>query len=134
MPATGLLAPERILVAVLAIAPVAGNPPNRGDAIFATPCAINSTFGLCLSPLMRSETTADISDSMAPSIATVIAGESSAIIACSVSWLKWGGVKCGIPRGMPPKRVPMVSTSSFSRIDSAVPANNAMMVPGTRLM
>src|SRR6266700_1090518 len=75
MPATGVLAPERILVAVRAIAPVAGSPPNRGEIMLATPCPTSSTFGLCLSPLMRSETSADISDSIAPNMATVIAGE-----------------------------------------------------------
>ena len=42
--------------------------------MFAIPCATSSTFGLCLSPLIRSATTADMSDSMAPSIATVNAG------------------------------------------------------------
>ncbi len=31
MPATGVRAPERTLVAVRAIAPVAGKPPNIGD-------------------------------------------------------------------------------------------------------
>ena len=77
MPAIGDCAPERIFVAVRAMAPVAGSPPNIGEKIFATPCPINSTFGLCLSPLMRSETTADMSDSIAPSMATVNAGPSS---------------------------------------------------------
>ena len=75
MPATGDTAPQRILVAVRAIAPVAGNPPKRGDRILAKPCATSSTLGLCWSPLMRSATTADMSDSIAPSRATVIAGE-----------------------------------------------------------
>ena len=46
MPAIGVVPPERTLVAVRAIAPVAGRPPNSGDAMFATPCAISSTFGL----------------------------------------------------------------------------------------
>ena len=46
IPATGVRAPERMLVAVRAIAPVAGSPPNIGDAMLATPCAISSTFGL----------------------------------------------------------------------------------------
>src|SRR6266403_2129806 len=73
----GVLAPARTLVAVRAIAPVAGSPPNRGETIFAMPCPINSTLGLCLSLLMRSETTADMSDSIAPSIATVNAAEKS---------------------------------------------------------
>ena len=75
MPATGVRAPERMLVAVRAMAPVAGRPPNSGDAMLAMPCAISSTFGLCRSPLMRSATTADISDSIAPSRATVSAGD-----------------------------------------------------------
>ena len=35
MPATGVRAPERMLVAVRAIAPVAGRPPNSGDAMLA---------------------------------------------------------------------------------------------------
>src|SRR5436309_716746 len=71
IPATGVCAPARMLVAVRAIAPVAGNPPNIGEKILATPCPINSTFGLWRSLLIRSETTADMRDSIAPSIATV---------------------------------------------------------------
>ena len=77
IPATGVAAPERMLVAVRAIAPVAGSPPNSGEAMLAMPCATSSTFGLCRSPLIRSATTADISDSIAPSIATVSAGRIS---------------------------------------------------------
>ncbi|MNC96164.1 hypothetical protein D3C83_134580 [compost metagenome] len=42
IPATGERAPERILVAVRAIAPVAGNPPKAADATLATPCATSS--------------------------------------------------------------------------------------------
>ena len=79
MPATGDCAPERMLVAVRAMAPVAGSPPNIGDTMFATPCATSSTFGLWRSLLMRSDTTADISDSIAPSMATVSAGPISAM-------------------------------------------------------
>ena len=66
-------------MAVRAMAPVAGRPPNSGETMLAMPCAISSTLGLCRSPLMRSATTADISDSIAPSMATVSAGESSAV-------------------------------------------------------
>ncbi len=47
IPATGVCAPERMLVAVRAIAPVAGSPPKSGDAMFATPCPTSSTFELC---------------------------------------------------------------------------------------
>ena len=46
IPATGVCAPERMLVAVRAIAPVAGSPPNSGDTMLATPCANSSTFGV----------------------------------------------------------------------------------------
>ena len=74
MPATGVLAPERTLVAVRAMAPVAGRPPTSGEAMLASPCAKSSTLELWRVPAMRSATTADISDSMAPSIATVNVG------------------------------------------------------------
>ncbi len=42
------------VVAVRAMAPVAGMPPKRGETILAMPCATNSTLGLCLSPVMPS--------------------------------------------------------------------------------
>ena len=60
MPATGVRAPARTLVAVRAIAPVAGRPPNSGETMLATPWATSSTFGLWRSPVMRSATTADM--------------------------------------------------------------------------
>ena len=124
IPATGVFAPDRMLVAVRAIAPVAGSPPNSGERMLATPWPTSSTFGLCLSPLMRSETTADISDSMAPSMATVMAGEMSGR---SRSTRKCGMINLGNPEGMPPKRVPMVSTGSLKTTTAAVPANRATM-------
>ena len=37
MPDTGPTAPERTLVAVRAMVPVAQMPPNNGEAMFATP-------------------------------------------------------------------------------------------------
>src|SRR5260370_31007381 len=46
MPAIGVWAPARMLVAVRAMAPVAGRPPNNGDTIFATPWPNNSTLGV----------------------------------------------------------------------------------------
>src|SRR5207245_7694224 len=76
MPATGDCAPERMLVAVRAMAPVAGRPPNMGEKMLATPWPINSTLGLWRSLVMRSETTADMSDLIGPSIATVKGGRS----------------------------------------------------------
>ena len=112
MPATGDCAPARILVAVRAMAPVAGKPPNIGEKMLAMPWPISSTLGLWRSLLMRSETTADISDSIAPSMATVKAGPSRpwTRLACQCGIAKWGR-----PLGIPPKRVPIVSTGSLSR-------------------
>ena len=46
IPATGERAPERMLVAVRASAPVAGKPPNSGETMLATPCANSSVFGI----------------------------------------------------------------------------------------
>jgi hypothetical protein len=123
-PATGVWAPERIFVAVRAIAPAAGSPPNSGESMLATPWARSSTFGLCLSPVMRSDTTADISDSMAPSMATVMARD---IKGCSRSMRNWGTLSVGRPDGMPPERVPIVSTGSLKMTTAAVPRNRATM-------
>ncbi len=105
-----------------AIAPVAGRPPNRGEQILAMPWPTSSTLGLCLFPLMRSATTADINDSIAPSIATVMAGE---INGRRRSKRNWGILIPGKPDGIPPNRVPIVSTGSLRIITRAVPANKA---------
>ncbi len=69
----GVRPPFFTFVAVRAIAPVAGMPPNSGDAMFATPCAINSIFDLWRPPIIPSETTADRSDSIEPNNAIVTA-------------------------------------------------------------
>jgi hypothetical protein len=124
IPATGVFAPERTFVAVRAIAPVAGNPPNIGEMKLATPCAKSSTFELCLVWLMRSATTAESSDSMAPSIATVNVGESSV---STRSGLNLGMWISGRPEGMPPKRMPIVSSGRFAIATTAVPATSATM-------
>ena len=46
IPATGVRPPFLTLVAVRAMAPVAGMPPKIEENIFAVPCAINSIFDL----------------------------------------------------------------------------------------
>jgi hypothetical protein len=43
-PATGLLAPLRMFVAVRAMAPVAGMPPKIDARQFAMPCPTSSLF------------------------------------------------------------------------------------------
>ena len=45
------------LAAVLAIAPVAGIPPKSADTILPAPCATSSILGLCLEPIIPSDTT-----------------------------------------------------------------------------
>ena len=101
MPATGVFAPDRMLVAVRAIAPVAGRPPTIGDTMLATPCATSSMFESWRSPLILSATIADIRDSMAPSRPTVMAGISSVGISDTRNA---GMATCGRPLGMPPNR------------------------------
>ena len=122
MPETGVRAPARMLVAVRAMAPVAGRPPNIGDAMLAMPCATSSMFGLCRSPPIRSATTADSSDSIAPSIATVIAGRRS--VGISSGWKpEWpgGAVPTGCRRtGCRPCR-----SAGPNTIATAVPADAA---------
>ena len=65
IPATGVRPPFLTLVAVRAMAPVAGMPPKSGDAMLATPCATSSMFDRCRPPIMPSATTAESSDSIA---------------------------------------------------------------------
>ena len=78
MPATGVRPPFLTLVAVRAIAPVAGIPPKRADATLAMPCPTSSTLDLWRLPIMPSATTAESSDSIAARSATVTAdGKSS---------------------------------------------------------
>ena len=71
IPATGVRPPFLILAAVLAIAPVAGIPPNRAEAIFPSPCATNSVSERCLPLIILAATTQDKRDSMAASTAMV---------------------------------------------------------------
>ena len=79
IPATGVRPPFFTFVAVRAIAPVAGMPPNSGAAMFATPCATSSMLDRCLPPIMPSATTADNSDSIPARSAIVNAGPTSAV-------------------------------------------------------
>jgi hypothetical protein len=122
IPATGVRAPDRTLVAVRAIAPVAGNPPKSGEAILAMPCAKSSTFELWRVPLIRSATTADSSDSIAPSIAIVRVGEINVRMRSGRKRGMWIG---GSPEGMPPKRAPMVSSGRPATLTTTVPTTSA---------
>jgi hypothetical protein len=59
------------------IAPVAGSPPNSGDAMLAIPAQTVRRSSCAASRSSGSATTADSSDSIAPSIAMVDVGEIS---------------------------------------------------------
>ena len=107
MPATGPCAPARTLVTVRATVPVAQMPPNRAEAILATPWATSSQLDRWRRPVMPSATTADSSDSMAPSTAKAMASGSTA---AALARLMSGNDGSGGKRGMAPKRVPIVST------------------------
>ena len=76
-PASGLVAPLRMLVAVRAMAPVAAKPPNSGAMMLAAPWPMSSWFESWRAPVMPSATTAVSSDSMAPNKAMANAGPTS---------------------------------------------------------
>ena len=78
---------------------------------------------------MRSETVAESSDSIAPSIATVMAGASSGWIKCG---LNVGTCNGGNPAGTAPNRDPMVSTGRRNSATASVPSTSATIVPGMR--
>ena len=97
VPSTTLAASRTaMLVAVRAIAPVAGRPPNSALPKFAIPWAISSVFESCRSPIIPSATTAHSSDSIAPSMAIARAGVSR-----SRKWsrLTVSSAGAGNPRG-----------------------------------
>src|SRR4029079_6041045 len=119
MPATGDLAPLRKLVAVRAIAPVTGIPPNKGATKFAAPCATSSAFELWRSPLMESATTADKRLSTAARIATV-RHEGSGGRRTSARNL--GISTTGSPAVIPPNLEPIVATG-IPQIITALVAN-----------
>ena len=130
MPATGEVAPARILVTVRAMVPVAGMPPKNGTTALAMPWAISSWLGSCLGrPLSWSATRAHSRDSMAPSAVMVSVGVTSSL---TVSQEKSGSANTGSPCGMPPKRVPMVSTGHCSAQASRLRVSRATTGPGMR--
>src|SRR5699024_6934883 len=115
-PENGLTAPLFILVALRAIARVAGIPPKRGVTIFAIPCPISSRSELCLLPVIPSETTADSRDSIPPNIAITNAGCQSIKI---FSQVIWGYLNVGNDCGMPPNADQIVATLLVQKMTAA---------------
>ena len=99
--------PDLTLVAVRAMVPVTQIPPNRAEAMLATPCATSSQLERWRRPVMLSATTAESRHSIPPSSANERADGSSATTRSTEISGRRGS---GSPSGMPPKRVPMVST------------------------
>ena len=127
IPAIGVRPPLRTLAAVLAIAPVAGIPPNRPEKIFPSPCPISSALDLWVSPIIPSATTAERRDSIAARTAMVNAGE---IICCTSSMVIEGTWKAGNAEFSCPYTLPMVLTGSFAKYAIAVVTTIATKDPG----
>ena len=81
---------------------VAQMPPNRAEPILATPWATSSQLERWRRPVMPSATTAESSDSMAPSSAKATASGSTARTFSSETV---GSCGEGSIEGMPPKRL-----------------------------
>ncbi len=107
--------------------PVTQMPPNSAEPILAAPCATSSLLERWRRPLMPSATTAESSESMAPSSAKAAASGSTAWIFASVIS---GNDGIGLLRGMPPKRVPMVSTGSASSAAATAVITTAISIAG----
>ena len=127
MPAIGERAPARMLVAVRAIAPVAGRPPNSAEPTLATPWATSSPLERWRPPVMPSATTADSSDSTPARKAMVKAlGSSSKVRSNGMC----GKLKTGRVLGSAPKRLPMVSAGSPKATTTPVQTSSATRKPG----
>src|SRR5579862_150817 len=132
IPAKGVLAPVLILVAVLAIAPVAGMPPKKADPKLAIPCPTSSQLDLCLPPDMPSATIAESNDSMAANRAIVIA---SGIKCRNVATLKGRSGKEGKGKtlGISPYRSAMVATGKENSQQMRVDKTMAAMPQGIKV-
>ena len=128
MPTTGVRPPFLMFAAVLAIAPVAGMPPNNAEPMLPIPCATSSMLELCFEPIIPSATTQESRDSIAASTAMVSASGKSAPTA---EKLNSGSVKAGRLLLME-YRSPMVFTGRLQSFTSSTLATIAMREPGIR--
>jgi hypothetical protein len=109
------------------MAPVTQMPPKSAEPILAKPCATNSQLERCRLPFIPSATTADSSDSIAPSSAKLTASGSTAIASSGVNA---GRAGTGKVRGIPPKRVPSVSTGRPNKAAASEARHTAISMPG----
>ena len=125
MAARRVLPPERTFTAVLAIAPVAGIPPNRPEAIDARPCP-NSSRSPLKDPVseMDAATRAESRDSIAASAATVRAGPISEVTRDGEAVGNAGaGMMCG--------SAPIRASGMRARTTTVETTAMAMREPGT---
>ena len=127
IPEMGLTAPERTFVAVRAIVPVTQMPPKSAEPILARPCPISSMEERWRRPDMPSATTADRRDSIAPSNVNEMASGKTAIIFANVTS---GMLGKGNVRGIPPNRLPIVSTFRWSNAAAQDARTTAISNPG----
>ena len=128
MPEIGLRAPARMLVAVRAIVPVTLMPPNRAEATLARPCATSSMFERCLRPVMPSATLADSRLSTPPS--RVKDERRRQHFENQVAYEIGGRRGTGKPCGMPPNRLPIVSTGRWNSQAATAASTTAISMPG----
>jgi len=107
--------------------PVTQMPPNSAEPMLAKPCATSSQLERWLRPVMPSATTAESSDSIAPSKAKATASGSTAIIFSSDSG---GSCGSGSVRGNSPNWLPMVATGRCKSADAIVTTPTAIRMPG----
>ena len=135
IPAMGDFPPLFTFAEVRAMAPVAGSPPKNGQTMLATPCATSSVLLSWRSPVKPSATTAESSDSMAPSTAIAVAGPMrSRIIAQSKCGHEIIGRPAGIapaPNFEPTVEIPKPSCQP-NAATNAVEPSIATMDPGIR--
>ena len=126
IPAMGVRPPFFTLAAVLAMAPVAGIPPNNAEVMLPAPWAINSMLERCLLFTMLSATTQESRDSIAARIAMV---KASGRTFCTVFRLKDGREIVGSLLEIS-YRSPMVFTFILSSATMALPTSTAISEGG----
>ena len=129
IPATGVRPPFSMLVAVRAIAPVAGNPPNKAAATLAAPVAISSILERCFLPIIPSATTAESKLSIPAKKAIVKeAGSNFLMVASVISPGIWGQTKV---LSTAPKVKVIVATSKCANFTAKVVMIRAAKEPGS---
>ena len=119
-----------ILAAVLAIAPVAGIPPNNAEPILPIPCATSSIFERCFEFIILSATTHERSDSIAARTAIVNPSENRSL----TIYIDIFGICNAGKELLIVYKSPIVFTFIPSPFTIAIPAKTAISEPGITLL